>query len=206
MTTSITGAAVSAFAQLVVLGIIPLLFYSSYHKWRNKLGWREIAKRTGLQNCSYRYLLVSAFFALASVAAVLVWLPPSDVLAREGTALYDFVGLELGVHAITLVLLHTVIKTGLTEEILFRGLIAGSISRRLPVFWANTTQALIFLLPHLLIIYIMPEMWALLPIIFVMGLVVGWIRIKSGSIIGPWLIHGSTNLAAALSIVTRTSA
>jgi len=67
-----------------------------------------------------------------------------DVLAREGTALYDFVGLELGVHAITLVLLHTVIKTGLTEEILFRGLIAGSISRRLPAFWANITQALIF--------------------------------------------------------------
>jgi len=42
------------------------------------------------------------------------------------------------------VLLHTVIKTGLTEEILFRGLIEGSISRRLPAFWANITQALIF--------------------------------------------------------------
>jgi len=48
MTTAITGAAVSAFAQLVILGIIPLLFYYSYHKWRNKLGWREIANRAGL--------------------------------------------------------------------------------------------------------------------------------------------------------------
>jgi membrane protease YdiL (CAAX protease family) len=34
-------------------------------------------------------------------------------------------------------ILYEVVKTGLPEELLFRGLIAGSLSRRLPVLWAN---------------------------------------------------------------------
>ena len=45
-------------------------------------------------------------------------------------------------------LLYGVVKTGFAEELLFRGLIAGSLGRRLPLVWANLLQALIFLLPH----------------------------------------------------------
>jgi membrane protease YdiL (CAAX protease family) len=34
-------------------------------------------------------------------------------------------------------LLYGVVKTGFSEELLFRGLIAGSLSRRLPLLWAT---------------------------------------------------------------------
>jgi hypothetical protein len=33
---------------------------------------------------------------------------------------------------------------------------------------------------------------------------VGWLRIKSGSIVGPWLIHGALNTAICLIVALRT--
>ena len=84
-------------------------------------------------------------------------------------------------------------------------MIAGSLSRRLPILWANSLQALIFLAPHLLILTIMPEKWYLLIFIFAGSLFVGWVRIKSGSMVGPWLIHASVNVTMGLSVAIRTA-
>jgi membrane protease YdiL (CAAX protease family) len=42
--------------------------------------------------------------------------------------------------------------------------------------------------------------------VFVGALVLGWIRIKSGSIIGSTLIHASGNITMALMVAIRTSA
>jgi membrane protease YdiL (CAAX protease family) len=103
-------------------------------------------------------------------------------------------------------LLYGVVKTGFTEELLFRGLIAGSLARRLPAVRANLLQALIFLAPHLLMLGVMPEMWWILPIVFAGALFAGWVRIKSGSIIGPWLVHASANVTTCLSVAIRTGA
>ena len=134
-----------------------------------------------------------------------VWSPPLDLFTREGSAQRQFVGLGLSGSALLLAFFHGVVQTGLTEELLFRGLIAGSLSRRLSVFWANGAQASIFFLPHLLILYVMPEAWALLPLVFAGALTFGWLRIKSGSIVGPWLMHASGNVAMALSVAIRTA-
>ena len=85
-------------------------------------------------------------------------------------------------------------------------MIAGSLSRRLPFLWANLGQALIFFIPHLLVLRVMPEMWRLLPVIFAGSLLWGWVRIKSGSIIGSWLMHAAGNVAICLSVAVRTAA
>jgi membrane protease YdiL (CAAX protease family) len=100
----------------------------------------------------------------------------------------------------------SVVKTGFPEELLFRGLIAGRLSRRLPILWANLGQALVFLVPHLLVLRVMPEMWPILPVIFAGSLCWGRVRIKSGSIIGSWLMHASGNAAMCLSVAIRTAA
>ena len=101
-------------------------------------------------------------------------------------------------------LLYGLVQTGFAEEFLFRGLIAGSLARRLRLRWANLTQALIFLLPHLLVLSIMPEMGWIIPVILAGALFAGWARIESGSILGPWLIHGSVNVTMCLSAAART--
>ena len=101
-------------------------------------------------------------------------------------------------------LLYGVVKTGFSEELLFRGLIAGSLGRRLPLLWANLLQAVIFLVPHFLVLVARPELWVILPIVFLASLFLGWARIRSESILGPWLVHSAANVATCLMVAVRS--
>ncbi|HUP21231.1 MAG TPA: CPBP family intramembrane glutamic endopeptidase [Gemmatimonadota bacterium] len=76
---------------------------------------------------------------------------------------------------------------------------------RLPLLWANLIQALVFILPHLLILTVMPEMWGILPIVFGAALFLGWVRIRSESILGPWLVHAAGNVATGLIVAAGTA-
>ncbi len=197
-------AAISALLNLIVLGGIPFLGYFLYQKLRHKRSFSEVAARSGLQIGSARYILYSLAFAAVGVAILLIWPPPLAPLLRPGSPQQAFQGLGLSGTSVVMALLYGVVKTGFPEELLFRGLIAGSLSRRLSLIWANLIQAAIFLLPHLFVLKIMPELWPILPIVFVMALFLGWVRIKSGSILGSWLIHASANVAICLLVAIRT--
>ncbi|HET6361542.1 MAG TPA: CPBP family intramembrane glutamic endopeptidase [Gemmatimonadota bacterium] len=163
-----------------------------------------MARRAGLQLGEPKYIAYSAAFAALSVAVLLAWSPPIEVFTREGSPQRDFVGLGITETSVAMALLYGVVKTGFAEELLFRGLVAGSLGRRLPLVWANLLQALVFLLPHLLVLTMMPEMWGLLPIVFGTALFLGWARIRSESILGPWLVHAAANVATCLSVAARS--
>ena len=199
------SAALSALVNLLVLAGLPFFAYFAYQKWRYKRAFGEISRRAGLQLGAGRYIAYSVVFALASVAVLAMWPPALEPFLRDGSPQQPFVGLGLGGSAVSMALLYGVVKTGFPEELLFRGLIAGSLSRRLPLLWANLGQALIFLIPHLLVLTVMPEMWGFLPIIFAIALICGWVRIKSGSIFGSWLLHATGNVAMCLSVAIRTA-
>jgi membrane protease YdiL (CAAX protease family) len=201
----LAAAAISALVNLLALAGIPFLFYFAYQKWRHKRGFVEIAHRAGLRLGEGRYVGYSLAFVLAGVAILVIWPPPLEPFVRSGSPQQSFRGLGFHGPALLMALLYGVIKTGFTEELLFRGLIGGSLSRRFSLLWANLGQALIFLIPHLVVLRIMPELWGILPIIFVSALFQGWVRIKSGSIIGAWLIHASANVAICLSVAIRTT-
>jgi len=200
----LADAAQSALVNLLVFAGLPFLFYFAYQKWRHKCGFGEIAQRAGLRLGEARYIGYSLAFALAGVTILVIWPPPLEPFLRPGSPQQSFRGLGLGA-ALPMALLYGVIKTGFTEELLFRGLIAGSLSRRFSLLWANVVQALVFLIPHLLVLRVMPQMWGILPIIFASALFVGWVRIKSGSIIGGWVIHASVNVAMCFSVAIRTA-
>jgi membrane protease YdiL (CAAX protease family) len=202
----LANAAISALLNLVILGGLPFLAYYAYQKWRHKRGFKEVAQRAGLQLGGGRYVGYGLAVALATAAALALWPPPLEPFLREGSPQQPFVGLGLSGQAVGMALLYGVLQTGFTEELLFRGLIAGSLARRLPGAWANLLQALIFLAPHLLVLLIMPEMWWVIPIVFAFALFAGWLRIRSDSIIGPWLIHASVNVSTCLSVAARTGA
>jgi membrane protease YdiL (CAAX protease family) len=200
----LADAAISAILQAALLGGVPLAGYFLYHRWWHKRRFREVAERAGLQLGDPRYLAYSVVFALIGVVALVVWSPPLEPLIREGSAQRQFVGLGFGLPALTLAFLNGIVQTAFAEELLFRGLIAGSLSRRLALVWANLTQALIFFLPHLAILLFAPELWGILPLVFLGALVFGWVRIRSGSILGSWLMHASGNVTMALMVAART--
>jgi membrane protease YdiL (CAAX protease family) len=202
----LVNAVLTALVNLLVLAGLPFVAYFAYQKWRYKRAFGEISRRAGLQLGAGRYIAYSVVFALASVAILAMWPPALEPFLRDGSPQQPFVGLGLGGPAVSMALLYGVVQTGFPEELLFRGLIAGSLSRRLPFMWANLGQALIFLIPHLLVLRVMPEMWSILPVIFAGSLLWGWVRIKSGSIIGSWLMHAAGNVAICLSVAIRTAA
>jgi membrane protease YdiL (CAAX protease family) len=201
----IANAAISAVVNLLVIAGLPFLLYFTWQKGRHKRGFAEIAQRAGLRRGPGRYVGYSLAFALAGVAILVIWPPPVGPFVRDGSPQQAFRGLGLSGPSVLMALLYGVVKTGLPEELLFRGLIAGSLSRRFAPLWANLGQALIFLVPHLFVLRIMPEMWGILPVVFAASLFLGWVRIKSGSITGPWLIHSSANVAICLSVAIRTA-
>jgi membrane protease YdiL (CAAX protease family) len=205
-TVLLANAALSALLQLVVLGGLPFLGYALYQRARHRRAFGEAAQRAGLQPGKLRYLRHSGTFALAGAAVLVIWTPPLEPLLREGSAMRQFVGLGWGPQAIAAALLYGAVKTAFVEELIFRGMIAGSLARRLPPAGANLAQAVIFLLPHLAILLFAPELWGLLPMVFLGALLFGWVRIRSGSILGPWLMHASGNVTMALIVVTRTAA
>lgn len=200
----LANAALSAVFNVLLLAGIPFLGYFLWHRIRHRRGLGEVARRAGLQVGDPRWIGYSAAFAAVSVAALLLWSPPIEVFTREGSPQRDFVGLGISGTSIAMALLYGVVKTGFAEELLFRGLIAGSLGRRLPLLWANLIQALVFLLPHLLVLTVMPEMWGLLPVVFATALFLGWARLRSESILGPWLVHAAANVATCLSVAART--
>lgn len=194
-----------ALTNLVVLVFLPFGLYATYHRWRKKRDWREILTRAGLRTGEGRYIWYAAGVALIIWAVMLIWPLSLEPYLREGSPQQPFIGLGFTGTSLIMALLYGVVQTGFSEEFFFRGLIAGSLARRLPFVWANLIQAVIFLLPHLLILVAMPEMSWLLPVVFLVALLKGWLRVRSGSIVGPWILHASGNVWVCLDVAIRTA-
>jgi membrane protease YdiL (CAAX protease family) len=200
----LANAVASAILNVVVLAGIPFLVYFLWHRIRHGRRLAEVVRRAGIRVGDPRYIAYSAVVAAASVAAFLLWSPPVESFTSEDSPQREFVGRGLSGTAIAMALLYGVVKTGFAEELLFRGLIAGSLGRRLPLLWANLLQALVFLLPHFLVLLARPELWVILPIVFAASLFLGWARFRSESIAGPWLVHAAANVATCLYVAART--
>lgn len=202
----LADVAAATLANLVVLAAVPFGLYYLVQRIRHGRSLGEVARRAGLQVGEVRYLLYCVPIALVVVAGLLLWSPPLEPLTREGSATHHFAGAGLGSSTFLAALLYAGVETGFSEELLFRGLIAGSLGRRLPLLQANLLQALVFFLPHLLILFVMPGAWGVLILVMAGALLMGWVRIRSDSVLGPWLLHASGNLAVALLVAARTGA
>lgn len=188
---------VNTMVNVVLLAALPFGIYAGVQKWRHGQSLGESAARAGLRLGEPRYIGYAALVAAVGAAATIMFMP-AEVFLREGSPQAPFLGLGLGGQALVLAFLYGVVATGFCEELLFRGLIGGSLARWLGPVWGNVAQAAVFLAPHLLLLFVIPDAWGMMPVIFVGALIAGWIRIASGSIVGPWLIHASVNVATCL--------
>lgn len=192
----------NTLGNLLLLFLLPLLVYYGYHRLRHRRSLPEVLRKAGLVSGEARYVLYCLAASGLVVVLLLVWPPSPAIFGRQGSAQQPFVGAGLTPVSVLAALLYGVVQTGFCEEFLFRGLLTGSLARRMSVTRANLLQALIFLLPHLAVLVVMPEAWPVLGLVFAGALFTGWIRIESGSIVGPWILHATANVTTALLVAT----
>jgi membrane protease YdiL (CAAX protease family) len=184
--------------QLIVL-TIPSLAYVALHR---RLGerWDEVLGKIGWQGSR-------PIFFLWSLGAVIVvgglgWLAfqavPSEVLQDPNINISDYAGWTLSLTSFLLVWLREAIYVALGEEILFRGFLGGWLFRRLGFARGNTVQALVFLLPHLVLLLVSRSLWPVILVQLIAGWLLGWLRYRSNSILPGWLAHSLTNALGAL--------
>ena len=83
------------------------------------------------------------------------------------------------------VVVSVVFLAPMAEEVLFRGLLFGVLQRWLSARWTILLTAMLFALIHVQAIYFLP--------IFLVGVLCGWSRHKSGSLAVPMMLHVLNN-------------
>ena len=188
--------------QLIVLSV-PSLIYVAVRRRRGEKR-NEVFRKIGWQGSRPIYFLWS--LGVTIVAGGLGWLAfqtvPPDVLQDPNISISAYAGRTLGVTSFLLAWLREAINVALGEEVFFRGFLGGLLVRRLGFAVGNTVQALLFLLPHLLLLLVSLNLWPIIAVQMLAGWLLGWLRYRSDSILPGWLAHSLINAFGALAAMS----
>jgi membrane protease YdiL (CAAX protease family) len=190
---------ISAVLQIVVLTLIPFIFYL-FRKDKSVafLYYIGICKPTAKS----MILVISASLLFVIIGVGLTFidenikqavLSPNSVTGK--LRLMDF-----NITSVTVLLIIALLKTSLSEEIFFRGFIAKRLMNLLGFRTGNLLQAVIFGIVHFLL-FMQLTHTTLIPLtgIFIFSSFAGWTigyikeKYANGSIIPGWAAHGLGN-------------
>ena len=188
-----------AVLQVVLFALIPFIVWLiTARKTEKLLPWLGIKKPVPEEPAAKAWCIAAGAAVVYSVVMLLLMkfvfadIPVSENFKGKGAA------------AIPAILVYSFIRTGLSEELLFRGFLYKLLSKKLDFIPANTIQALLFGALHGVPIFLATNnilaliLLTLLPAC--MGWVMGWIDHKKndGSVIPSWILHGTVNLISQL--------
>ena len=190
---------IGSAAQVLLFAIVPLLFWLlTARKKESFFSW--IGLRKPVCKSVKPTVLLTAAAALLYIAVMTL----CAKILPEGvtTAGSQFAG--QGLHALPAVFFYAVLRTALSEEILFRGFVLKRLQSRFGFLTGNALQALFFGLIHGVPFGLLTKSAAafflltLVPGLF--GWYQGWLNEKrcGGSIVPSWLLHGCMNFATAV--------
>jgi len=194
---------VNAIVQLIVVVIIAALVWAVFG--RKKSGF---LKYVGLYAPTPRsvWIALGLFFVCTALSSVFYILPQlREAAAADNTVAGAIRQNGWSAETVGVILVVAGVKTALTEEIFFRGLIAKRLIGWLGFPVGNTIHALIFGAVHLLIFALPggPKFTPLLGAAFLLlpgasGWLMAFANEKSGngSIVPGWIIHALGNAAA----------
>ena len=186
---------VGAIAQVLVFSLIPFIWWLiTARKKESFFSWIGL-KRIEHKGSAVITILVSAavFLAYGLATGFFTGLF-SGVITSAGN---QFTG--MGNSYIPVAIIYGFVRTGLSEEIVFRGFLLKRIANKFGFAAGNTIQALLFGLMHGIPFGLISGN-ILVAVIFTLlpgcvGFYMGWVNEKKcgGSVIPGWLMHGFTN-------------
>ncbi len=191
---------VGAIFQLILFSLIPLSFWLLFAKKKesNFFKWIGIKKpgHVGKRRVTICAALIAAGLYVSLAMGSIAFLPEGVTAAGSSFA-------DKGFSAFPAVLAYGFIRTGLSEEIVFRGFLLKRFGEKFGFMIGNVIQAVLFGMMHGIPFGIATHS---IPVAIVMTLLPGafgwfqgWMNEKrwDGSIIPSWLLHGTINVVAA---------
>ena len=184
-----------AIAQVLLFSVIPFIWWLiTARKKENFFKWIGFKKIDHKGNAIVTVAVSAALFIIYGLATTFFTKLLSGSITSAGS---QFAG--KGALYIPVAIVYGFIRTGLSEEILFRGFLLKRIAGKFGFMAGNIIQALLFGLMHGIPFGIasgnipVTVIFTLLP--GAMGFYLGWVNEKKcgGSIIPSWLMHGITN-------------
>jgi membrane protease YdiL (CAAX protease family) len=192
----------SAFVQFLLVLTLTGVAYLAFARKKKSFG-----QFTGLHSAPPRSIFFGALLGVGFALLILAVPGSAEALRSPGTVTGDAIRTGVNNTAIAGLIATALIKTSLTEELLFRGLIGKQLIGWLGFNAGNAIQAALFGAAHLLLL-LAPGVttgFALGMVIFtgVLGWANGWLNEKygGGSILPGWAVHAAANLCSYLSVV-----
>ncbi len=182
--------------------IIPSLIYIGVSRKRGQT-WQYSFGAVGWQPTSLRYLLIGLLTGVLAGVFVSIFssnIPP-EILENPNIATSQYAGLTLSLLSFLIALFREGIFVALGEEAFFRGFLGGLLIRKFGFQIGNLLQAIIFLLPHLLILTVNTTLWPILIPQFISGWIFGLLSYKSKSILPSWIAHSLSNALGAVAFM-----
>lgn len=200
MIGSFLNELLGAVMQLLLFSLIPFIWWGiTARKKCNFFEWIGIKRITHNKNIMFTLgitVLAAIVYCVLNYACIFFI---SNEITTAGS---QFAG--MGIAAIPAALVYAYIRTGLAEEILFRGFILKRIKDRFGFGAGNFVQALLFGLLHGIPFgfvthnFVVVVLLTILPGAF--GWYQGWLNEKrcGESILPSWMLHGTMNFLVTI--------
>ncbi|MCY9548682.1 CPBP family intramembrane glutamic endopeptidase [Lysinibacillus xylanilyticus] len=188
---------INAVFQVFLFSVIPFIWwFFSARKEQSFLTWlglqKPVIENKGNYFLWFVFIIILLFVPLTTISYF--YLDTSTLATNRFTG--------LGFSALIPALFHSIVQTGLSEELLFRGFLMKRFMHKFGFQMGNIMQSLLFGILHgLLMFSFIPFGVVVLVVIATafVGYLLGWIneRKSNGSILTSWAIHSIVNLIAA---------
>ena len=185
-------------AQLILL-LLPSLIYLTVKKRQGEERYNTLVNLGWTSSKSIFFLQgLGMAIPIGVLMLVIMQMIPESVMENPMVSTSFYAGWSPSLSSFLFAWMREAFYVALGEEVFFRGLLGGWLERRYGFRIGNIVQAVVFLLPHLLLLMVSTSFWLVIVVQFLAGWVLGLLRSRSGSILPSWLAHSLMNAVGAL--------